>query len=255
MTLGLILRIAMVLGVIALLWPVPHLLSSSRWPTRRPRLGAAVWVIYALGTAAALLLTLALSAGSLIVAGLLLAWMLGRLAHTVLSLSRLRRRHQDALALVSVYDPVLNIHVVDDDRALAYCLPSGPEPMVVVTRGCLEIADDAELSAILAHERSHARNRHHVLITGFVAWQRILPFVPSSRAAARAVGAVTEAWADDCAAREISPAVTLRAIVRLGSGMPGGVDALGWEPDAETLERVRRLLDRLPDRRRFAGGI
>nr|WP_269329819.1 M48 family metalloprotease [Kineosporia babensis] len=154
--------------------------------------------------------------------------------------------------MVAIYDPELRVHIIDDDRALAYCLPNGSQPMVVVTRGCLELADDTELRAILAHERSHAQNRHDLLVAGFLAWQRIFPFVPSCRVAAAAVGAATEAWADDEAAAHVSHDVTLRAIMRLGSGVPGGLDGVGWEPDAATLARVRRLLSQMPESRRFA---
>nr|WP_269330312.1 M56 family metallopeptidase [Kineosporia babensis] len=157
--------------------------------------------------------------------------------------------------MVAIYDPELRVHVVDDDRALAYCLPNGAQPMVVVTRGCLELADDAELRAILAHERSHAQNRHDLLVTGFLAWQRIFPFLPTSRVAADAVCAVTEAWADDAAAAHVSHDVTLRAIMRLGSGVPGGLDGVGWQPDPATMARVRRLLDQMPERRRYAAGL
>lgn len=242
-------RILMPLAVVALIWPAPWFLARARWTGRAPRAAAAAWVGYALLTACTLLLTLAFSADSWLIAGLVLAWMLGRLAQTVFSLRRSQRRHHQALAMVAVYDPDLRVHVVDDDRALAYCMPNGASPMVVVTRGCLELADDDELAAILAHERSHAHNRHDLLVTGFLAWQRILPFVPSGRLAAEAVGAATEAWADDAAAAEVSHAVTLRAIMRLGTGRPGGGDPLGWQPDPATLVRMRRLLERMPERR------
>ncbi|MBT0773965.1 M56 family metallopeptidase [Kineosporia sp. J2-2] len=253
MTLELAGHAALPLIVVALLWPVPHLLSRARWTSRAPRAAAITWVVYALVTAYTLLLIPALSADSWLIAGLLLAWMLGRLAHTVLSLRRAQRRHLDALAVIAVYDPELRVYIVDDERPLAYCVPDGARPKVVVTRGCLELADDTELRAILAHERSHAHNRHDLLVTGFLAWRRILPFVPSGRTAAEAVHAITEAWADDAAAAQVSHAVTLRAIIRLGSGMPGGLDHLGWEPDPATLARVRRLLGRMPDRPRYAG--
>nr|WP_269328194.1 M56 family metallopeptidase [Kineosporia mesophila] len=169
--------------------------------------------------------------------------MIGRLVHTVLTLRRTQRRHQEMLAMVAEWDPGRRVHVIDDDRALAYCLPNGAAPMVVVTRGCLELADDAELRAILAHERSHARNRHDLLVAGFLAWQRILPFVPSCRLAADAVGAATEAWADDAAVAAVSHDVTLRAIIRMGSG---GADGPVWDPDPPTLRRIRRLLDQMP---------
>ncbi|GAB6903029.1 M56 family metallopeptidase [Kineosporia succinea] len=236
-----------------LLTLVPRPLSRARWAQRRPREAAVVWVVYALVTAYLLLLALALAVGSLWPAGLFLLWMLVRLTQTVRGLRRSQRRHQEALALVADYDPLLRVHVLNDDRPLAYCLPNGARPMVVVTRGALELADSAEMRAILAHERCHARNRHDLLVTGFLAWQRIFPFVPSCRAAAEAVGAVTEAWADDQAAAEVSHAVTLRAIMRLGSGVPGGLDHLGWEPDPATLSRVRRLMGQMAEGRLSPG--
>lgn len=247
-------RMLMLLAVVGLIWPVPWLLSRARWTARSPRAATLAWVVYALVTAYTLLLALAFSTDSWLVVTLMLAWMLGRLAHTVFSLRRSQRRHQEALAMVAVYDPELRVHIVDDDRALAYCLPNGSQPMVVVTRGCLELADDAELAAILAHERAHAEHRHDLLVTGFLAWQRILPFAPSGRLAAQAIGAATEAWADDVAAAEVSHAVTLRAIMRLGTGVPGGMDGLGWQPDPATLARMRRLLDRIPESRPYATG-
>ena len=48
--------------------------------------------------------------------------------------------------------------VIDDDRPLAFCAGL-LHPRVYVSRGALGMLGEAELSAVLAHERHHARRR------------------------------------------------------------------------------------------------
>ncbi|HTX01222.1 MAG TPA: M48 family metalloprotease, partial [Acidimicrobiales bacterium] len=49
--------------------------------------------------------------------------------------------------------------VLEHPSAAAFSLP-GPRPRVVVSSGAIEVLSDAELDAVLAHERAHVRARH-----------------------------------------------------------------------------------------------
>ncbi|HEX6448566.1 MAG TPA: M48 family metalloprotease [Trebonia sp.] len=102
--------------------------------------------------------------------------------------------------------------VLDDARPAAYCVAGRP-PVIVVTRGTLDVLDDAQLAAVLAHERAHLSGRHHVLVLAVRALAAAFPCVPLFSAGAGAVALLAEMRADDAAAR---PAV----------GRPGGRGAL-----------------------------
>ncbi|MDZ5078362.1 M56 family metallopeptidase [Nesterenkonia sp. HG001] len=165
---------------------------------------------------------------------LCLGVMLG--AHLLLTLLRTyirvlgsRRRHRDLVRLLSTpFDsstpaqagPSMSgaaldeAHVIDHDAPLAYCLPgrTNATSVTVLSRGLLEQLSRAELAAVVAHERTHLQQRHHLLTMAFDAWYRALPWLPTTRYGREAVLELTEMLADDGALQEHSREDLLRSL-------------------------------------------
>ncbi|MBN9003796.1 MAG: hypothetical protein J0H40_00155, partial [Rhizobiales bacterium] len=59
----------------------------------------------------------------------------------------------------------------------------------------------AELDAVVAHERAHLRQKHHLLLDAFRSWKRSLPWFPIATRAQDAVALLLEMRADDTARR------------------------------------------------------
>jgi Zn-dependent protease with chaperone function len=87
--------------------------------------------------------------------------------------------------------------VLEDPRPAAYCAAG----TIVVTRGALDILDEAQLAVVLAHEQGHLRGRHHVLYLVTRGLSAAFPGVPLFGAGERAVARLTEMSADDAAIR------------------------------------------------------
>jgi len=263
--------VALAALAVVLAQPVTARLAAARWPHRAPRAALALWLAVGLATGLAgvgALLSLglaplgghllpglvrcarALAAGgdplpgwawSVTGAGLtLLGWQLAVLARSLLAVAAHRRAHRGILDVVGTWEQELGSVVLEDPRALAYHLPGLRGSRVVVTRGCVDRTERDELTAVLAHERAHARGHHAALLQPFVAWQRTVPFVPAASAATAAVALLTEILADDAAVAAAGGPATLAALGRVGCG--GGRSAA----DPATLARIRRLVHGRP---------
>lgn len=184
---------------------------------------------------------LGITVAGLVLGGLLL-FMLAAAGVDVL---RARRRHRSLLALVGHGDPdVPGALVVDHPAATAYCVP-GVRAQVVVSAGALQLLDQAELAAVLAHERTHARWRHDLVLLPFNALRRMLPGSQVAGDAERSVGLLVEMSADDGAARG-APRPLATALLRIGAaGGAAPCGALGVE-GGEVVLRVNRLLKPAP---------
>lgn len=146
-------------------------------------------------------------------------------------ISQRRRAHRDALRLLSrpatrdvpggdgaVRDGVVrdNTLVVDHPTPLAYCLPGGTKSVTVLSDGLLQALAPAELDAVLAHERAHLTQHHHLLLLAFAAWRSSLPWLPTSRLALGAVTDLVEMLADDDALHTVDRTTLVRAIAIVG---------------------------------------
>ena len=104
--------------------------------------------------------------------------------------------------------------VVEDPDPDAYALPGLPGRIVVST-GMLQVLDDADRDALLAHERAHLSCHHYAFAaaTGLAAAAN-----PLLRPMATAVAYTTERWADENAAtavgdrRQVARAVAKAAL-------------------------------------------
>jgi Zn-dependent protease with chaperone function len=262
--------------------PAPALLARATWPLRAPRAAMVLWQAIALAavlsafSAGIAIATRVLMPGpdgrptaSIIGAAGRLGWPLWTayiavLALTVLVGARLmiavvrvaianrRRRahHRMVVDLVGVgHDAALAqpcartraLRILDVPQPLAYCLP-GMRSRVVVSEGTLNTLSDAEVAAILTHERAHLRARHDLVLEAFTAVHAAFPRLVRSANALRAVRLLVELLADDAAVRATGRTPLARALVACASGRaPSGALAAAGP---STVLRVRRLSGR-----------
>jgi len=165
-------------------------------------------------------------------------WWLGQSAMVALtllglSLARTTRRHRRARAS-SDGDPVLVLAV---EAPLAYSLAGRPG-QIVVSSGMLRRLDGDERRALLAHERSHLRHRHH----HYLWLADMAAAVPTLRPLRTKIRYALERWADEDAAAEVGnrefvatalaraalaqAELPVEVMAAAGSGVPARVEAL-----------------------------
>lgn len=253
-------RAGLILGLLAvvLAWPVPVVLIRARWTARSPALALVLWQAIALsggmcmigallafglapagddlpaaigtmlrevtdGADAGIVLGLA-PVFSLCAAVLLGGHLLLTLGLTWRRITQRRRAHREALRLLSDPTEPADTIVVDHPTPLAYCLPGGTKSVTVLSDGLLQALRPRELDAVLAHERAHLTQHHHVLLLAFAAWRSSLPWLPTSRLALGAVTDLVEMLADDDALRTVDRRTLIRAIAVVGGASRGGAE-------------------------------
>jgi Zn-dependent protease with chaperone function len=184
------------------------------------------------------------SLGASIILLAVLCWILIAAVAAVL---RARHRQRALLGLLAHDDPkVPGALVVDYPAAAAYCVP-GLRSAIVISAGTLDLLDQAELAAVLAHERAHLRARHDLVLLPFTALLRAFRWSATAREANRQVALLVEMLADD-RARRFRPARELAtALLRVGASgggqaPAGALAAAGTAIDGELTARVTRLL-------------
>ncbi|WP_020674141.1 M56 family metallopeptidase [Amycolatopsis nigrescens] len=257
--------VALVMAMVA-----ARCLSRARWTSRRPQLAILLWQVTALTLVVSFvggLLALGLAPygqgivpgmrsflvdpGGLpqvfaVVAGLAVAcWLLGHQVRSAIGVARQRARHRDLLALVA-HDRGRML-VLDHPSAVAYCLP-GRVPRVVVSAGARRLLTDAELGAVLAHERAHLRERHHLVLSPFDALARLFPRWRAPGRVAAEVGLLTEMCADDYAVRQLGSRALIGALEKFeaagGGPAPAGALAAQASPLPDRIDRLRGVRPR-----------
>lgn len=267
---------AVILGLlaIALAWPVPALLARATWPSAAPVLAVALWQSIALAGGISMIGSLLLAglqpfgddlwsriagaAGSVLsgplpagvsllnafllsAAVLLTAHLLLNLALTSVRSRRQRHQHMELLRLLSSPLPdVPSTRVIDHPAPAAYCLP-GARSVTVLSEGMIALLSPEELEAVIAHERTHLRQKHHLLLDAFRSWKRALPWFPIATRAQDAVALLLEMLADDTARRSSGDPVLAEAIRIVDETGTAGT-ALGAPKDRRTPEQRRDAL-------------
>lgn len=275
---------------VVLAWPAPIALSRAQWPARSPFTAMILWQAIALAGGLSMIGAMlvwgleplgdnllealgglwdvlvnnrpadtlglvhvfALSAASLLTAHLVFTLLI-----TYARITRQRRRHRSLLNLLSSPshgNP--STLVINHPAPVAYCLPGGARSVTVLSDGLMGLLSEAELQAVLSHERAHLSQRHHLLLWAFAAWRSALPWLPTSRLAQSAVNELIEMLADDEAVKQVNQEVLVGAIAVVATGSHGpvadppkpgpGVD-VGSDPEQDeasqsTVRRLRRLL-------------
>jgi Zn-dependent protease with chaperone function len=274
--------LAFTILAVLLVGPAPALLARASWPLRAPRAAMVLWQAIALAavlsafSAGIAIATRVLMPGpdgrptaSVIGAEGRLGWSLWTIYMAVFALTvligvrlmaaavqvaianrRRRAHHRMVVDLVDVgHGAALaqpsartrDLRVLDVAQPLAYCLP-GVRSRVVVSEGTLKTLDEAEVAAILSHERAHLRARHDLVLEAFTVAHAAFPRVVRSANALRAVQLLVELLADDAAVRATGRTPLARALVACASGRtPSGALAAGGR---STVLRVRRLSGR-----------
>lgn len=250
-------------------------LAAARWPSRAPVLGVLLWQVLSVSlllTMMSIAAVLALPDAELgdglaaflqtcahtlreryattpggaaaATAGLLLAVaVVSRLAWCLVSelwrCRRGRRVQLERLRLAADHHPALEAYVVDDDRAVAFCVP-GRARTVVLTSAAVRALTGVELAAVLAHESAHLRWRHDLALAAARALARAFPFVPTLRLAHERIGELVEMAADDAAARRHGTRAVGSALVQLASAEPPRF-TLGASGSGSAV-RARRML-------------
>lgn len=156
-----------------------------------------------------------------------------------------RRRHRQLVNLLSTPlqngDDAADTQVIDHDAPLAYCLPgrTNASSVTVLSRGLLETLNERELAAVVAHEQTHLKQRHHLLTMAFEAWYRALPWLPTTRYGREAVLELTEMLADEGALSTSSRQDLLRSLA-LSSSDPD--EPASGSTHQITGARLQRLL-------------
>jgi Zn-dependent protease with chaperone function len=268
---------AALLAYAALLIGAAPVLARAHWPERAPRLAIAAW----LALAGSAIVSVVLAGLALLVPAPKvshgIAWLLAtcgmqlraRYAHpggptlavagvsvaaalvarlgwcavaTLSATARAGRRHRLRLLLASRPDERLGALVVEHGEPVAYCMPGAGHP-VVLTTAALRLLDDAQLAAVLAHERAHQAGRHHLLVSLAAVPAAAFPGVPAFRYARDEVARLAELAADDVAAARSPRLAVAEALLTLGEAraVPAAAWALG-AGGSTAGDRVRRLI-------------
>jgi Zn-dependent protease with chaperone function len=248
-------------------------LPRAAWLPRAPRAGIAVWLAGAMSAAGAwagagLILAVPCAqfstdpamvrdclsllraqytspAGATVGVGgaVIVVAVLGRVAWSygsaVVDAGRCRALHDDALAILGRPGPAVDVRIIDNDVPAVYCVPG--RRWIVATTGALTCLDDGQLDAVLAHERAHLSERHHLVLRLAAALENAFPGVRFFEVAARQIAYLVEVAADDAAVRR-APRLTVAAalLAVAAAGVPAG--ALGASGSAAA-QRIRRLID------------
>lgn len=271
---------ALAFTVVAVLFarPVPGLLARAKWPLRAPRAAVVLWQAVAAAAALSAFSAGIATASRLLMPGpngrptasILgdvnrLSWPLWTLYTAVFALTLLvgvrlavavlqvavatrqrRARHRRLVDLVGITHSAApvgtnGLRILQVVQPLAYCLP-GMRSRVVLSAGALTSLTDAEVGAVLGHERAHLRARHDLVLEAFTALHTAFPRFVRSASALDAVRLLVELLADDAAVRAVGARPLARALVACASaGAPAGALATGGP---STVLRIRRLSGR-----------
>jgi len=164
-------------------------------------------------------------------AALLALHLLLNLGLTVSGALRQRRRHLQLVELLSTPMPDRpGTRLIENEAPVAYCLPAAPRSVTVLSDGLLRLLSEDELAAVVAHERAHVTQHHHVVLIAFKAWRTALPWFPIASRAEEAVALLVELLADDDARQTVPDGVLAAAVTAVA-----GADVAAVAP------RVARL--------------
>lgn len=108
------------------------------------------------------------------------------------------------------------VRIVDSPSAFVFALPARCGG-ITVSRGTLELLDEEELRAVIAHEAVHLAHRHHLIAAFATGAAAPLRWVPHIAACRRMILELLEIDADAGALRKTSTTALVSALVKLQS--------------------------------------
>jgi len=150
-----------------------------------------------------------------------------------------RREHAALVAATGRPGDEPDVAIIDHDAPAIYCLPCGRH-QIVISAGALAALTPEQLGAVLAHERTHLRHRHHVILALATALARAFPRVPLLSQARPQLAVLAEMTADDAALRLHRRDDLAAALVVLATAgaRPATLAASG----PEAMVRLQRIL-------------
>lgn len=190
-----------------------------------------------------LALPAALLLGGLLAAGLAVFGQLRRTRRLVHRLGARRRPLGGRLtALAQELEMGGRLVLVED--AAAYTFTQGlRRPVVWLSTGLVALLDDAELRAVLCHERHHVRQRDPLRVLVSRSLAHALFFAPLAAALRDAYLLSKEIDADAASGAGEVLAAALLKVLRSGSTLPETASLAAIGPVDATAARVHRLLD------------
>ncbi|NUR99644.1 MAG: M56 family metallopeptidase [Kribbellaceae bacterium] len=149
-----------------------------------------------------------------------------------------QERHLKLLSLLGRHDHRLGATVVRIDTPAAYCVPSARR--IVLTSGAITVLGDAELHAVITHERAHLAGRHHLLVAWAAMLRQAFQPLPLFGQIRHATGQLVELLADDRTTRTIPRDSLATAIATLSCGRTPAVGLAA--SGGSVVTRVERLL-------------
>ena len=147
-----------------------------------------------------------------------LAASLGLVAVTYIVLRRLRLLRAEFVETALMHAELASagaatVVVVDDALPTAVAMPGTPARpgRVVVSTALLDVLDDDERAAVLAHEHAHLAHAHRIFTAVTALAAAVNPMLGPVR---HDVAFALERWADEDAAARTSPAITARALTK-----------------------------------------
>lgn len=140
----------------------------------------------------------------------------------------------------------VDVVVLPTEETLAYAVPGVP-PQVVVTAGLQAVLTEAELDAVIAHERSHIDHDHHRAIARLTIVADVMGWFPGVRRSAACARLAIERWADEDASAASNRAVVRGALLKTTAALVGPVPA--FTGTSSVPDRLRALGEPAPDRR------
>ncbi len=173
-------------------------------------------------------------------------WVGALVTRAAVATRRAREHYLQSLRLVGQRsDRFPDVWWLSDQRPMAFCLP-GRNAGIAATTGLQDVLTDAELNAVIAHERAHRRQRHHAIVLLAGVLGRALPFIPLFARGARGVATLVEQAADARAAEQVGTRTVCSALGTLArSAGPSDFPAraLPISDSASVTPRLHRLYD------------
>jgi Zn-dependent protease with chaperone function len=176
--------------------------------------------------------------------------MLGGLVVTAVRIWTARSQQRTVIDLVAEAPGALEgVCLLRHPYPMAYFLP-GDGGRVVLSTGAVEVLNQPELDAVIAHENGHRNGRHGAVLIPLQVLASFVSFLPLARYAPTAIRAYLEMLADDFSRSQSSTEALKTALTKAALFQPPPVGALN--AFGAVIDRRIDRLDVEPTRARTA---